>query len=345
MLGIGYLEPKINSLVKLKKKKLIFYTLILSSLLVISFLFSISLGSSTSGVKMEFDGIFNILTGKAGEIDKIIIFQIRFPRVLTAIFAGGGLAVAGAILQAIIRNPLAEPYILGISSGSAFGAVVSIAIVGSFSFAFTPFFSFIGSGSVTILVYLLGKRKGIIDINTMLLSGIMIGAFFSALIIIIITLSNEPVKNVLFWLLGNLANVNLKQSILISIVVLIFTVLTFIHSYRLNLIATGEEIATQLGIDAELTKKTSYFVASILTAVIVSITGIIGFIGLVVPHICRRIFSVDYRLLIPTSFLTGAMTLLLADVIARVILYPNELPVGSITALFGAPLFIYLLKK
>ncbi len=340
-----YLELKINSFAKLKKKKLIFHTLILSSLLFTSFLFSISIGSSISSIKIELDKIFGLLTGKAEEIERVIIFQIRFPRALTAVFAGGGLAVAGAILQAIIRNPLAEPYILGISSGSAFGAVVSIAIIGSFSFAFTPAFAFIGSALVTILVYLLSRKRGIIDINTMLLTGIMVGAFFSALIIIIITLSNEPVKNILFWLLGNLANVNLKQSILISIVVLTFTLLTFFHSYRLNLIATGEEIATQLGIDAELTKKASYFVASILTAVIVSITGIIGFVGLVVPHICRKIFSVDYRLLIPTSFFTGAITLLLADMVARVVLYPNELPVGSITALFGAPFFIYLLKK
>jgi iron complex transport system permease protein len=173
----------------------------------------------------------------------------------------------------------------------------------------------------------------------------MIGAFFSASILIMVTLSNESVKNVIFWLLGNLANVNLWQSILIMVVVLIFSLLTFIYSNRLNLIAMGDEIATQLGVDAELTKKSSYFVASILTAVIVSNTGIIGFVGLVVPHICRRVFAVDYRILVPTSFFVGAITLLFADTLARIILYPNELPVGAITALFGAPFFIYLLRK
>ncbi|CUS91885.1 iron complex transport system permease protein [Candidatus Kryptobacter tengchongensis] len=308
-------------------------------------LFSISIGGSESGIKIELGRVLSFLLGHADEIDKIIILQIRFPRILTSIFAGGGLAVAGAILQAIIRNPLAEPYILGISSGSAFGAVVSIALIGSFSFAFTPILALAGSLLVTILVYFLGKRRGVIDINTMLLSGIMTGAFFSALILIIITISNESLKNVLFWLLGNLSSVNLKQSILICIVVLISFVLTFIHSYRLNLLAMGEEIAKQLGIDAEFTKRASYFVASVLTAVIVSITGVIGFIGLVVPHVCRKIFSVDYRILIPTSFFAGGITLLLADTIVRVILYPNELPVGSITALFGAPFFVYLLKK
>lgn len=314
-------------------------------MLLIIFLFSISIGGSESGVKIEFDKILNFLSGQANEIDKAIILQIRFPRILSAIFAGGGLAVAGAILQAIIRNPLAEPYILGISSGSAFGAVVSIALIGSFSFAYTPISALAGSLLVTALVYLLGKRRGVIDINIMLLSGIMTGAFFSALILIIITLSNESTKNVIYWLLGNLSSVSLKQSILICVVVLISFALTFIHSYRLNLLAMGEEIATQLGIDAELTKKASYFVASILTSVIVSITGIIGFVGLIVPHVCRKIFGVDYRILVPTSFFLGGIALLLADTIMRVVLYPNELPIGSITALFGAPFFVYLLKK
>jgi len=309
------------------------------------FLISISIGGSETGVKIEIGRILNFLKGQSDEIDRVVILHLRFPRILTSIFSGGGLAIAGAILQAIIRNPLAEPYILGISSGSAFGAVVSILLLGSFSFALTPISALIGSLFVTTLVYLLGRRRGLIDINTMLLSGIMIGAFFSASILIMVTLSNESVKNVIFWLLGNLANVNLWQSILIMVVVLIFSLLTFIYSNRLNLIAMGDEIATQLGVDAELTKKSSYFVASILTAVIVSNTGIIGFVGLVVPHICRRVFAVDYRILVPTSFFVGAITLLFADTLARIILYPNELPVGAITALFGAPFFIYLLRK
>ena len=294
---------------------------------------------------MEIGRILNFLKGQSDEIDRVVILHLRFPRILTSIFSGGGLAVAGAILQAIIRNPLAEPYILGISSGSAFGAVVAILLLGSFSFALTPISALVGSLFVTALVYLLGRRRGLIDINTMLLSGIMIGAFFSASILIIVTLSNESVKNVIFWLLGNLANVNLWQSILIMVVVLIFSLLTFIYSNRLNLIAMGDEIATQLGVDAEVTKRSAYFVASILTAVIVSNTGIIGFVGLVVPHICRRVFAVDYRILVPTSFFVGAITLLFADTLARIILYPNELPVGAITALFGAPFFIYLLRK
>lgn len=328
----------------MKKAKLLLYILTLSPLLILVFLFSISIGNSESGLKFDFEILLNILTSKVDEIQKAIIFQIRIPRALTAVFAGGGLAVAGAILQAMIRNPLAEPYILGISSGSAFGAVISIVLIGSFSIA-TPLSSMLGSILVTILVYVLGKRKGILDINTMLLTGIMIGAFFSALILIIITLSNESIKNFIFWMLGNLSNANLKQSILVAVSVLILTLFSFAHSYRLNLIATGEEIATQLGIDAELTKKIFYFIASILTAIIVSITGIIGFVGLVVPHICRKIFGVDYRILIPTSFFTGAVILMIADTVSRVVLYPAELPVGSITAVFGAPFFIYLLKK
>ncbi len=309
------------------------------------FLISISIGGSETGVRIEVGQILSFLKGQSNEVDRVIILQIRLPRILASIFSGAGLAVAGAILQAIIRNPLAEPYILGISSGSAFGAVVSILLLGSFSFALTPISALIGSLFVTVLVYLLGRRRGLIDLNTMLLSGIMIGAFFSALILIAITLSNESVKNIIFWLLGNLANVNLEQSILITIVVLIFSLLTFVYSNRLNLIAMGDEIATQLGIDAELTKKASYFVASILTAIVVSNTGIIGFVGLVVPHICRRVFAVDYRILVPTSFFAGAITLLFADTLARIVIYPNELPVGSITALFGAPFFIYLLRK
>lgn len=309
------------------------------------FLFSISLGGSEDGVKIEFERVLNFLLGRADEIDKVILLRIRFPRILTSVFAGGGLAVAGAILQAIIRNPLAEPYILGISSGSAFGAVVSISLVGSFSFTLTPILAFIGASLVTILVYLLGKKRGIIDVSTMLLSGIMIGAFFSALILIVVTLSNESFKSVFFWLLGNLSNVSLRQSFLISTVVSLLFALTFIHSYRLNLLAIGDEFAKQVGIDAELTKRAAYFTSSILTAVIVSITGIIGFVGLIVPHICRKVFGVDYRILVPTSFFMGGLTLLLADTVVRIALYPNELPVGSITALFGAPLFIYLLKK
>ena len=342
-LEIEYLELK--NKYALKKKKLLFYTFVLSTVLFVFFLASISIGSYSPGLTGSFSMLSKIISGKLTESERIIVLKIRFPRVLMAIFAGGGLSAAGAILQAIIRNPLAEPYILGISSGAAFGAVISMVLAGGFLFVGTPLSAFAGASLVAIFVYLLARRKGTIDVNTMLLTGIMTGAFFYALILVIISVSKRNITNFLFWLIGNLSNVGFKQSIFVSGVVFASVIASYIYANMFNLLATGEETAKHLGVDVERLKRNSYFLASLITGVIVSVSGVIGFVGLVVPHVCRNVFGPDYRILLPMSFLSGAIFLLLADTIARVIISPAELPVGAITVLIGAPFFIYLLKK
>lgn len=271
-----------------------------------------------------------------------IILQIRLPRVLFAIFIGGGLSIAGAVFQAILMNPLAEPYILGISSGGTFGAVLSFLL--GFSFLGTQVFAFSGAFLVMLLVFLLGKRYGDLEPNTLLLSGVMVGAFFSASILLLIILLNDSLRTAVFWMIGSLSFAraeNLPFVIIITIIVFLF--LTF-NSHKYNILAMGSDTAKSLGINSSILKNSTYFAASLLIGTVVSVSGIIGFVGLIVPHVCRLIWGVDNRVLIPTSFFVGAIYLTIADTVARTIISPSELPVGAITAIIGAPVFIYFLK-
>ena len=272
-----------------------------------------------------------------------IIWEIRIPRVLFAITVGGGLSIAGAVFQAMLMNPLAEPYILGISSGGTFGAILSFLV--GVSFWGTQLFSFAGAILVMFLVFVLSRRFGELEPNVLLLTGVMIGAFFSAAILLLITLLNDSLRTAVFWLMGNLSiapKESLKYVVPITIVV---SVILSINSNKYNLMSLGDDTAKQLGLNISFVKNTTYILASIMIGSIVSVSGVVGFVGLLIPHLCRMIFGVDNRVVVPASFFLGAAYLALADTVARTIVAPMELPVGAVTAFIGAPIFIYLLKQ
>lgn len=328
-------------------------TILLSMLSLLACIFitaciSISLGT----VQTSYQELFNLLFSKVGlakqtasPLLQTIIFEIRLPRVFLAAIVGGALAVAGVVFQVMLKNTLAEPYILGISSGASVGFLIAVATGISAKFlGAAALFAFLGALIVIIAVYHIGNRKGVFESGSLLLSGVMIGAFLSAVILALVVLIGDRARNALFWLLGNLGTSKSDDTFFVfPIIILCFFIILY-HARHYNLLALGDETAQHLGVKIKTVQKVSYIVSSLMTGVVVSISGAIGFVGLIVPHICRMIFGADHRMLIPSAFLTGALFLIIADTIARMVLSPMEMPVGAVTALIGAPLFIILLK-
>ncbi|GJQ63072.1 MAG: corrinoid ABC transporter permease [Melioribacteraceae bacterium] len=305
---------------------------------------TIFLGLLSGSVTITPSEIFKVISGTSqNSTAQGIILDIRLPRVLLALAIGGGLSVVGAVFQAILRNPLAEPYILGISSGGTFGAVLSFLL--GLSLVGTQIFAFTGAFLVVILVYSLGKRFGELDPNTLLLSGVMIGAFFSAAILLMMTMLDHSLRNAVFWLIGNISLATPGSVYYILPVSIIVSLLLALNSHKYNLITLGSEEAKHLGLDTGRLKAITYISGSLLIGAVVSVSGIIGFVGLLVPHVCRMLFGLDNRKTIPASFFVGGIYLILADTIGRTIISPAEIPVGAVTALIGAPVFIYLLKR
>ncbi len=324
----------------LKIPRLFLQLLFLLTITILLALVSLSVGS----VNIPLSEIINIIFGNSTN-DQFtqVIMQIRLPRILFAILVGGGLAIAGSVFQAILMNPLAEPYILGISSGGTFGAVLAMLL--GISLLGTQVFAFSGAFLVMMLVFFLGKRFGDLNPNILLLSGVMIGAFFSAAILLLIIFLNNSLRNAVFWMIGSLTFAKPDNLLFVGIIVIVSSIYLSINANRFNLLALGDETALSLGINVHFVKISSYFVTSILIGTIVSVSGIIGFVGLTIPHLCRLIWGIDNRIVIPFSFFVGAIYLTLADTIARIAISPSELPVGAVTALIGAPLFIYLLRR
>ena len=313
------------------------------SILVILTLFVSFLALSIGTVHIKLDAVTDVLLGKSTVTHfNQIILEIRLPRVLFSLIIGGGLSLAGSVFQAILMNPLAEPYILGISSGGTFGAVFSIVL--GLSFIFTQLFALSGAIVVMILVFYLGKRYGDLEPNTLLLSGVMVGAFFSSAILLMIIFLKDSLRTAIFWMVGSLAFAKSDNLLFISILTITISTYLILNSYKYNILSLGNESAKSLGINTKFLKNSTYFSASILVGSLVSVSGVIGFVGLLVPHVCRLIWGIDNRIIIPASFFVGAIYLITADTIARIIISPAEIPVGAITALVGAPVFIYLLR-
>ncbi|MBI5472205.1 MAG: iron ABC transporter permease [Ignavibacteriae bacterium] len=316
-------------------------------ILVVVLLLTTLAGLSVGSVSVSFTNVVNSLVNCdcVDATERAIIIDIRLPRLLLAMIVGAGLSVAGAVLQALLRNPLAEPYILGISSGGTVGAILAIGFVSAGGAFITPLASLAGSILVMLLVYSLGHRHGLLDTNALLLAGVMVGAFFNAAVLLIIALFNQELRNSFLWLMGNFSSANLQSLAIVSPLILIATGFLLLQSKKYNLIATGDETALQLGVEVRRLKRLSYLAASLITGLVVSVSGVIGFVGLIIPHICRMIFGPDHRLLLPASILLGASFMIVADILSRILLAPTEIPVGAITAAIGAPLFVWLLKR
>ncbi len=272
------------------------------------------------------------------------IFSLRLFRVLVAIIAGSGLAVSGIALQAILRNSLAEPYLLGTSSGAGLGAVVAIVL--GISRIYLPAAAFLGAILSIVLVYNLARQNNKIPEESLILGGVITSIALSAIIIFLISISkNEALYGMTWWLWGNLQVYDLKLLFVVTLIVFFGITIIYIFSQDLNAIVLGEEEAIHLGIDIEAVKKILILAVSLITASIVSVCGIIGFVGLMIPHMMRLVVGPNHKILIPTTCLAAAIFMVVCDIISRIIFPPLEIPIGVITALLGAPTFIFLMKK
>ena len=272
------------------------------------------------------------------------ILHLRIARILMAIFVGSGLGVCGVALQAILRNPLAEPYLLGTSSGAGLGVVVGV--VSGLSVIYIPFAAFGGALLSVIIVYNLAKENGKIPVQSLILSGIIVAITLSGIVIFLVSLfSNQALHGIMWWLLGSLQIYDSKLLLVVGIIVVLGIISIFILSQELNAISIGERKAFHLGVDTETVKKILFLVTSLITGALVSISGMIGFVGLIVPHMMRFVVGPNHKVLIPATCLGAAAFLVLCDTLSRSLFPPVEIPIGVITSLVGAPVFIILLKK
>lgn len=275
-----------------------------------------------------------------------IVLLVRLPRTVLAALAGGALSVAGAVFQVLLRNVLAEPYILGVSSGAAVGALIAMSTgIAALFWGAIPLSAFLGASLVVVVVHILARARAQNDSNTLLLVGVMVGAFLSAIILALVSTVGDPVRNALFWLLGYLGHATPATISIVAPVVLLVCGILFVKSHTLNVLALGDEQASHLGLDARRVSLLLYLAASMLTASVVSFSGSIGFVGLIIPHLLRRTAGPDHRVLLPGAFFFGAAFLIISDIVARSVLSPVELPVGAVTAALGAPVFIWMLWK
>jgi iron complex transport system permease protein len=284
----------------------------------------------------------------AAEMLQSGIVQLRVARILLAIIAGAGLSVSGVIFQALFRNPLAEPYVLGVSSGAGFGAVAAIFLNLSASSTWTlPAMAFAGALGTILLVYALARNPtGAAPVHTLLLSGVMVSAVFGSMLMFLVSVSpSESLHNVIWWLLGNLQIFDWALLRAAAIVVGAGLMVTAVLSRDLNVMTLGEEPAAHLGLHVERTKKLFLLLASLMTGATVAACGLIGFVGLIVPHSMRLAIGPDHRRLVPASALAGAAFLVLADTLARTMIAPTEIPIGVMTALLGGPFFFFLLRR
>jgi iron complex transport system permease protein len=302
------------------------------------------------------DIVITLVKGALGRGDQIpsefslVVFGLRLPRIALGILVGAALSTAGAGFQALLRNPLADPYVLGVSSGAALGAILSL-IVAPHTPGAIQAAAFAGAAATITAVYFLGRRGGQLDSATLLLAGIIAASFLSAVIMFLMTtLPGRDLRGMAFWLMGDLSSPPPTQDVgpwfaFLFIVFGIAAGAIYLTASDLNLILTGEKEAQHLGVNVNRVRLVVYVCASLLTGLAVSVSGAIGYVGLLVPHVMRMLFGTDYRLLIPTSALGGAIAIVAADTLARTVVAPTELPVGAMTAIAGAPVFIYLLRR
>ena len=325
--------------------------LVLAPLVAVAIAVGLSLGAGTLSLGAALRGV---------EPDATVLFRLRIPRVVLAAIVGAGLSVAGVALQALLRNPLADPFVFGLSGGAAIGAALSVAITGTtlgvagvsaagwIGLLPTQFAAVLGSLAAAVLVFTLGRARGRLHPERALLVGVVFNSFASALVIALeAVLAPEKTQAVLLWLAGTLGYEPEPVLFAAGAVVLVAAGILTALAGRLNLLALGDEGAAALGVDVEWTRLLSFFAASAAVGAAVALTGLVGFVGLVVPHAVRLVAGPDHRVVLPASALGGAAFLVLADAIARVLFrgLGTEPPVGAVTALLGAPLFVLLLRR
>ncbi|QRG65852.1 FecCD family ABC transporter permease [Brevibacillus choshinensis] len=324
-------------------------------LLLASVIISISLGAANLPLSQvwlillhQIPGFSNMGAGSWPESAEQIVMKVRFPRVVLAVLVGACLSLAGAGFQGVLRNSLADPYTMGVASGSAVGAAflilfgLQIPFLGEWS---TPVLAFLTGFFSLWIVMRLANTQGKLQTETLLLSGVVVQAFLGSLVSFMVSLSDQTVNEIVFWLMGSLSFRGWSFTYVLLPYLIVSFVILIAYSRALNLFALGERQAAHLGVNVDRTKLIVLVVSTLVTAAAVSISGIIGFVGLVVPHLVRMLVGPDYRILIPMATIFGGIYVLWADTLARMLLVPTEIPLGVVTAFLGAPFFAYLLKK
>lgn len=340
--------------------KLLFVTIILGACLFAAGLVSIVTGSVMIPPKTVISLLVSKILGHGTSPVPLawqtIIIEVRLPRTALGAIVGASLSAAGVTFQGLLRNPLADPYITGVSSGAALGAVLAIitglpvlllkaGVARVISGAIIPIFAFFGGMAAVYTVLALSRARGHIPTDTFLLAGVVVGSFFWAVVSFLMTVAGRALHEMIFWLMGSLSSRTWGDVYMVLPWALTGFGIMWFFSRDLNVLALGEESALQLGLDTEFLKKVLIIVASMVTAAAVAASGIIGFVGLVVPHVMRLLIGPDHRVLLPGSILAGAAFLVLADTLARVLIAPTEIPVGIITSMAGGPFFLYLLRR
>lgn len=303
--------------------------------------------SLLTGAGLDMGKSFKALIGSEGTAS-VILWKIRLPRILMCMLVGAMLSVGGAALQGLFKNPLCDPHILGVSSGAGLGAAIAIALGLTYSF--------IGVGSITLMAFATGvlsifmvtalaKSGGKVSNISLLLSGIAVAAFMGAGILLVMRLAKDKAENIIFWTMGSMTFASFKQLIYTTPIVITSITLIMFHSRELDMLSQGEKWAAEGGVNVSLTRNIILILTAIGTAAVVAGSGIIGFVGLMIPHVIRMIFGPKHSRLIPLSALLGAVFLLIMDTLARIIIAPLEIPVGILTAMVGAPFFIFILKR
>ncbi len=313
-------------------------------LLIVSVFLSLSVGEMNLG----FSDILSILRQGNESMEYTILSQIRLPRVLLGIAVGGALSLSGVLLQGVYRNPLVEPYTLGISGGASLGVAFAIVfglhqLIGSFVL---PLSGFAGAFLIIFLVYTISSRSGRINIQSMLLTGVMISFIASSsMMLLMATTSSENLHGIIFWIMGSLDEPDMSLIYITLILAFTSLVASYFFVQPLNALRLGEEKAKHLGINTDTTIKLLFLLASLLAGVCVAVAGVIGFVGLIIPHLMRLLVGSDYRILLVSSFLSGSIFLVLSDIIARTIISPNELPIGVITGIAGGIAFLLMMSR
>ena len=284
----------------------------------------------------------------ATDAEAVIVRTIRPPRVLLAILIGALLSLSGAVMQGLFQNPMADPYVVGVSAGAALGATIALSLsLEAWLWGVSPvsLFAFVGALAVTLLVYGISVRGGKVPVSVLLLTGVAIGSLAAALTSFLMMMSNQNLHRILYWLLGGLASRRWELVEMVWPYALVGILVLQIFARDLNLLLQGEENAQHMGVNVERVKLLLLVTAALLTAAAVAVSGIVGFVGLLVPHIMRLLVGPDHRRLFPASALGGAILLVGADILARTVVAPAEIPLGVITSMLGCPFFLYLLHR
>lgn len=338
------------------RKKYLLIFCILSAAALFEIVFCTAVGAAdvpfTSAVKAVLSKIplINRAVDMRGvqESYTIIITGLRLPRVLLAFAVGAGLSSVGASFQCIFKNPLADPYVIGSSAGGSLGAAIAIVLCSKFgvtSFALVSLFAFIGSLSATCTVYILGKVGTKVSTTAIILSGVALNSMLSALLSLILLFNREQMNEIIYWTMGSFSSAGWEQVSAVLPCVIAGIAVLYYYSRDLNLMLLGEESAQHMGVDTDSLKKIILVAGALITGLCVSVSGIIGFVGIVIPHIIRLLTGPDNRLVIPFAAVGGAVFLMGADALSRTLIPPAEIPVGILTAAVGGPFFIYLLLK